>query len=241
MHLDITAWKKYIFRRTVVPLFFFFSFFFLLERVITAGFNSYCTLFISLFSQQEEFAYLIDQYASCSFCTSARLLPTATVSHSSKWQLSQPHTHTHTLTLTLPLALQHGHSFTETQWSVLGFKQWFFITPDFYRYWSTMDGVCWGAVYDSKFVQQSRSHIWTYVKLVGLFNTDVLYQASLCAFHLCLCRNKTANTNSPYQSGVRDHESRVPKSPKFLLLASRSFSWTYNGIQKSDTISENVN
>lgn len=73
-----------------------FPFFFLLERVITAGLNSYCTLFISLFSQQEEFAYLIDQYAWCSFCTSARLLPTATVSHSSKWQLSQPHTHIHT-------------------------------------------------------------------------------------------------------------------------------------------------
>lgn len=73
-----------------------FPFFFLLERVITAGLNSYCTLFISLFSQREEFAYLIDQYAWCSFCTSARLLPTATVSHSSKWQLSQPHTHIHT-------------------------------------------------------------------------------------------------------------------------------------------------
>jgi len=27
---------------------------------------------------------------------------------------------------------------------------------------------------------------------VGLFNTDVLYRVSLCAFHLCLCQNKKA-------------------------------------------------
>lgn len=38
--------------------------------------------------------------------------------------LSASHTHT----LTLPLAFQHGHSFTETQWSILGFQT--FICTD---------------------------------------------------------------------------------------------------------------
>lgn len=209
----------------VVPFFFFF---FLLERVITAGFNSYCTLFISLFSQQEEFAYLIDQYASCSFCTSARLLPTATVSHSSKWQLSQPHTHTHTLTL--PLALQHGHSFTETQWSVLGFKQWFFIAPDF-KCTDLQWTKCAGLQFTTKFVQRSRSHIWTYVKLrafVWDFSIRMFFIECHCVLSIFVCVGTKRPTLTALISPVSETMNLVFPSRlnSFSLLPGASLEYT---------------
>lgn len=60
-----------------------------------------------------EFAYLIDQYAPCSFCTSARVVPTASTSHHSKWQLSQAHKRSPLLSLSLFARVHAGIDWVE--------------------------------------------------------------------------------------------------------------------------------